>query len=58
MLAQWDDHEVTNNWWPEEPLTRAEHRRKNYAEPNALLASERAQYAAYLDTFADQEVAR
>jgi pyruvate dehydrogenase E1 component alpha subunit len=29
-----------------------------YAEPNALLATERAQYAAYLDTFADQEVAR
>ena len=21
MLAQWDDHEVTNNWWPGEPLT-------------------------------------
>jgi 2-oxoisovalerate dehydrogenase E1 component alpha subunit len=29
-----------------------------YAEPNALLDTERAQYAAYLDTFADQEVAR
>jgi pyruvate dehydrogenase E1 component alpha subunit len=27
-----------------------------YAEPNALLDTERAQYAAYLDTFA--EVAR
>ena len=22
MFAQWDDHEVTNNWWPGEPLTR------------------------------------
>ena len=21
MFAQWDDHEVTNNWWPGEPLT-------------------------------------
>ena len=31
MLAQWDDHEVTNNWWPGEPLTRAEHQRKKYA---------------------------
>jgi len=29
-----------------------------YAEPNALLRTEREQYAAYLDTFADQEVAR
>ena len=29
-----------------------------YAEPNALLRAEREQYAAYLDTFADQEVAR
>jgi 2-oxoisovalerate dehydrogenase E1 component alpha subunit len=29
-----------------------------YAEPNALLSAEREQYAAYLDTFADQEVAR
>ena len=26
IFAQWDDHEVTNNWWPGEPLTRAEHR--------------------------------
>src|SRR3974377_1448069 len=25
VFSQWDDHEVTNNWWPEEPLTRAEH---------------------------------
>ena len=33
MFAQWDDHEVTNNWWPGEPLTRAEHQRKKYAEP-------------------------
>ena len=23
IFAQWDDHEVTNNWWPGEPLTRA-----------------------------------
>src|SRR5499427_3914864 len=25
IFSQWDDHEVTNNWWPGEPLTRAEH---------------------------------
>ena len=29
-----------------------------YAEPNALVQAEREQFAAYLDTFADQEVAR
>lgn len=32
MFVQWDDHEVTNNWWPEEPLSRAEHQRKKYTE--------------------------
>ncbi len=36
ILAQWDDHEVTNNWWPEEPLTRAEHARKKYTDKFAL----------------------
>ena len=42
MFSQWDDHEVTNNWWPGEPLTRAEHQRKKYLEKNALLLSARA----------------
>src|SRR5262249_37117529 len=42
MFAQWDDHEVTNNWWPGEPLTRAEHQRKKYVEKNTLLLSARA----------------
>src|SRR5215216_6386419 len=37
MVSQWDDHEVLNNWWPGEPLTRAEHRRRNYVEKNASL---------------------
>ena len=32
MFAQWDDHEVTNNWWPEEPLTRTAHARAKYTE--------------------------
>jgi alkaline phosphatase D len=45
IFAQWDDHEVTNNWWPGEPLTRAEHMRKAYAEKNALLLSARASRA-------------
>jgi len=44
-FSQWDDHEVTNNWWPGEPLTRAEHQRKKYIEKNALLLSARANRA-------------
>ncbi len=36
MLAQWDDHEVTNNWWAEEPLTRASHQRQKYTEKYML----------------------
>jgi alkaline phosphatase D len=36
MFAQWDDHEVSNNWWPGEPLTRAEHQRKKYVDKNVL----------------------
>ena len=42
VLAQWDDHEVTNNWWPGEPLTRAEHRRKGYRAGNSLELAARA----------------
>ena len=42
MFAQWDDHEVTNNWWPGEPLTRAEHGARNTVEKNALLLAARA----------------
>jgi alkaline phosphatase D len=42
IFSQWDDHEVTNNWWPGEPLTRAEHQRKKYVEKNALLLAARA----------------
>jgi alkaline phosphatase D len=45
MFAQWDDHEVTNNWWPEEPLTRAEHLRKKYSEKFALELVARAHRA-------------
>jgi alkaline phosphatase D len=41
-LAQWDDHEVTNNWWPEEPITRAEHKRKRYVEQNMMTLVARA----------------
>jgi alkaline phosphatase D len=45
VFSQWDDHEVTNNWWPGEPLTRAEHQRKKYVEKNALLLAARANRA-------------
>jgi alkaline phosphatase D len=33
MFAQWDDHEVYNNWWPGEPLTRAG---MKYLDKNSL----------------------
>jgi alkaline phosphatase D len=42
VLTQWDDHEVTNNWWPGEPLTRAEHQRRKYVEKNTLVLAARA----------------
>jgi alkaline phosphatase D len=45
IFSQWDDHEVTNNWWPGEPLTRAEHKRKKYVEPNTLILMARANRA-------------
>jgi len=45
IFSQWDDHEVTNNWWPGEPLTRAEHARKKYVDRNALLLAARASRA-------------
>lgn len=45
ILTQWDDHEVSNNWWPEEPLTRAEHQRRKYTEKSALILMARASRA-------------
>jgi alkaline phosphatase D len=45
IFSQWDDHEVTNNWWPGEPLTRAEHLRKKYVDKNALQLAARASRA-------------
>ena len=44
-VSQWDDHEVLNNWWPAEPLTRAEHQRRHYHEKTTLLLSARANRA-------------
>ena len=45
QFSMWDDHEVTNNWWPEEPLTRAEHQSKRYVEKNALVLMARGNRA-------------
>jgi len=45
MLAQWDDHEVYNNWWPGEPLPTNGHRKTNYKSNNALLLAARASRA-------------
>jgi alkaline phosphatase D len=45
IFSHWDDHEVTNNWWPGEPLERAEHKAKKYVEPNTLILMARANRA-------------
>jgi alkaline phosphatase D len=45
MFAQWDDHEVSNNWWPDEDLTGAKHRRLGYRETNASVLMQRASRA-------------
>ena len=36
LFAQWDDHEVFNNWWPHEPIGRAEHQRRKLTSKNML----------------------
>lgn len=45
IFAQWDDHEVTNNWWPGEPLTRGEHKRNKYTEKNMFALQARGSQA-------------
>ena len=42
MFAQWDDHEVTNDWCPGEPP-----RRERYARPRASCSSRRAAARAF-----------
>ena len=39
---QWDDHEVTDNWWPGQPLSGADHRAKGYRDANMLALTARA----------------
>jgi alkaline phosphatase D len=46
-ISQWDDHEVLNNWWPHEPLTRGEHKRRGFREPNTLVLAARASRAMH-----------
>jgi alkaline phosphatase D len=45
IFVQWDDHEVSNNWWPEEPLDDAKHHLLKYRETNMLLLAARASRA-------------
>ena len=45
MFAQWDDHDVTNNWWPGEDLTGAKHRRLRYRDKSASQLAARASRA-------------
>ena len=42
IFAQWDDHEVTNNWWPGEPLTRAVACAPEIHRENTLILAARA----------------
>ena len=42
IFAQWNDHEVSNNWWPEEPIGRGEHKLRGYLEQNMLAMAARA----------------
>lgn len=44
-FSQWDDHEVYNNWWPGEPLTRAEQQRRHYVAQNGLILAARSSRA-------------
>lgn len=32
-FAQWDDHDVMDNWWPDQPLDQKIHRTRGYQEP-------------------------
>jgi alkaline phosphatase D len=45
VIAQWDDHEVTNNWYPDEAVLRDEHKRKGYQAANMMEMAARASKA-------------
>lgn len=42
---QWDDHEVTDNWWPDQPLDLPDHRAKKYTESKMRALTQRAAQA-------------
>ena len=43
MFAQWDDHEVTNDWWPGEAFASGDYQReKTHASTAARRAASRA----------------
>lgn len=45
VFSQWDDHEVFNNWWPGEQMTRAELVARKYVEKSSLILAARASRA-------------
>ncbi len=45
MFAQWDDHEVFNDWYPDEPIGRAQHQRSMLTEKNMMVMAARANRA-------------
>ena len=42
IYSQWDDHEVFNNWYPNEQMTREELKKKGYKDKNSLILAARA----------------
>ena len=47
MIATWDDHEVTNNWWPGRKLSRRVMQRKGYAEQSVDRLAARGRQAFF-----------
>jgi alkaline phosphatase D len=60
-FAQWDDHDVTDNWWPDQPLDRPVHRTRGYREPfiSPLVARASRAFHEYMPVrFVPQEPGR
>ncbi|MHB2167334.1 alkaline phosphatase D family protein [Alsobacter sp. R-9] len=49
-FAQWDDHDVTDNWWPDQPLDRPVHAKRGYTERfmTPLAANARRAFHEYM----------
>jgi alkaline phosphatase D len=57
-FAQWDDHEVFNDWYPDEPIGRAEHQQRKLTVKNMMTLAARAgrafhEYMPIRDTLAE-----